>query len=127
MDSTALTDAGHVDGAALPAITDDVMRDRLAGARPYTVVLLRVTEKFTRPEVDDIIWEHGRRNFALREHGVLAVVLPCTDDSDWAGLAVFAAPAEQVRDIMDHDPGVRAGIFTYEVHSMRGFPGSALP
>jgi hypothetical protein len=28
---------------------------------------------------------------------------------------------------MDHDPGVEAGIFTYEIHPVRGFPGSALP
>jgi len=27
---------------------------------------------------------------------------------------------------MDADPGVRAGIFTYDVHPVRGFPGSAL-
>jgi hypothetical protein len=28
---------------------------------------------------------------------------------------------------MDGDPGVRAGVFTYEAHSIRGFPGSTLP
>jgi hypothetical protein len=29
--------------------------------------------------------------------------------------------------IMDGDPGVQAGIFTYEVHPVRSFPGDALP
>ena len=28
---------------------------------------------------------------------------------------------------MDADPGVRAGVFTCEVHACRGFPGSTLP
>ncbi|HVB26662.1 MAG TPA: hypothetical protein VNE21_01980, partial [Mycobacteriales bacterium] len=84
-------------------------------------------DKLIRPDVDPIIWEHGRRNFALHEHGVLAIVLPVTDDSDWAGLAIFAAPVEEVRAIMDHDPGVAAGIFGYETHPVRGFPGSMLP
>jgi hypothetical protein len=28
---------------------------------------------------------------------------------------------------MDADPGVLAGIFTYEIHPVRGFPGSGLP
>ena len=121
------TDLGHVAGTPLPPITDEVMHERLQTARPYTAVLLRATAKLVRPGADPIIWEHGRRNFALREHGVLAIVLPATDDSDWAGLAVFTAPPDEVRAIMDHDPGVAAGIFTYEVHPVRGFPGSSLP
>jgi hypothetical protein len=28
---------------------------------------------------------------------------------------------------MDEDPAVRAGIFRYEIHPVRGFPGSSLP
>jgi hypothetical protein len=28
---------------------------------------------------------------------------------------------------MDCDPGVQAGIFTYEIHPIRSFPGDALP
>jgi hypothetical protein len=121
------TDLTHVADVPLPVISDDMMRARLHGVRNYTAVLLRATHKLVRPDVDPIIWEHGRRNFALREHGVLAIVLPADDDSDWAGLAVFAAPPDGVRAIMDHDPGVTAGIFTYEVHPVRGFPGSSLP
>jgi hypothetical protein len=121
------TDLTHVADVPLPVISDDMMRARLDGVRNYTAVLLRATDKLVRPDVDPIIWEHGRRNFALREHGVLAIVLPADDDSDWAGLAVFAAPPDRVRAIMDHDPGVTAGIFTYEVHPVRGFPGSSLP
>jgi hypothetical protein len=121
------TDQTHVNGEELPVISDDVMRERLATTRAYTVMLLRATDKLVRPEVDPIIWEHGRRNFALREHGVMPIVLPATDDSDWAGIAVFAAPPEQVQQIMDVDPGVAAGIFSYELHPVRGFPGSALP
>jgi hypothetical protein len=124
---TPVTDIDHVRGVALPTITDDTMRDRLGTTRSYTAVLLRATDKCVRPDVDAIIWEHGRRNFALREHGVLPIVMPSTDNSDWAGIAVFDAPPEQVRVIMDHDPAVSAGIFTYEEHPVRGFPGSTLP
>jgi hypothetical protein len=111
----------------LPVISDETMRERLQGVRPYTAVLLRATDKCVRPDVDHVIWEHGRRNFALREQGVLAIVLPVDDDSDWAGLGIFTAPPDEVRAIMDQDPAVMAGIFTYEVHPVRGFPGSSLP
>lgn len=126
-EATPGTDRDHVGGVPLPAISDEFMRERLAATRPYTAVLLRATDKLVRPEVDATIWEHGRRNFALREHGVLAIVVPATDDSDWAGVAIFAAPPDDVRAIMDHDPGVTAGIFTYQAHPVLGFPGSALP
>lgn len=127
MSSIAKTDRDHAAGEPLPAITDEFMYDRLAQAKPYTAVLLRTTDKFMRPEVDPIIWEHGRRNMALGEHGVLAVVLPANDASDWAGLGIFTATPEEVAEIMDHDPGVEAGIFNYEIHPVRGFPGASLP
>jgi hypothetical protein len=28
---------------------------------------------------------------------------------------------------MDEDPAVKAGLLTYEVHPVRGFPGDSLP
>jgi hypothetical protein len=124
---TPPTDHSHVRGVPLPQVSDEYMQERLAESRDYTVVLLRATDRLIRPDVDPIIWEHGRRNLALSEHGVLPIVLRCTDDSDWAGLAVFAAAPQDVRAIMDTDPGVVAGIFSYELHPVRGFPGSVLP
>jgi hypothetical protein len=123
-----VTDRDHVAGVPLPEISDETMRERLGGTHEYTAVLLRKTEKFVRPDVDPIVWEHGRRNMALVEQGVLAIVLPVSDDpGDWAGLAIFTSGLEDVAEIMDHDPGVSAGILTYELHPVRGFPGSALP
>lgn len=74
-----------------------------------------------------ISWEHGRRNFALRAAGKLPIVCPAVDDSDWAGVCIFDAPLEQVDQIMAGDPGVKAGLFSYELHPVCGFPGSLLP
>ena len=114
-------------GRALPTITDQAMQERIATTKPYTAVLLRTTPSFVRPNVDPIVWEHGRRNFALIDSGIAALVLPAADDSDWAGLYVFTVPPGDVDTVMQDDPGVAAGIFTFEVHSIRGFPGAALP
>jgi hypothetical protein len=119
--------AGRAAGRALPVVSDDDMRARLAGTAAYTLLLLHATDKLVRPAASPIIWEHGRRNMALAEDGVLAVVLPVTDDTGLSGIGVFAATPDETRAIMDDDPGVRAGIFTYEVHPVRGFPGAALP
>jgi hypothetical protein len=110
----------------LPEITDDQMHELLATSRPYTAVLLRMTEKAGEPDAPQIIWEHGRRNMALRAAGTLPIVCPATDETDWAGICVFDATPEEVERIMAGDPGVAAGVFTYELHPVSGFPGSAL-
>lgn len=110
----------------LPTVTDDTMRQRLAGARSYCLLILRATPKLVRPDVDPIIWEHGRRNFALREAGLLDIVCPVGDETGLCGVGIFNADPEQVRELMEGDPGVQAGIFSYELHTCRGFPGSVL-
>jgi YCII-related domain len=125
--TAALTDRDHVNGVVLPTITDELMRERLAATMEYTLMTLRKSAKYQSPEVDAIVWEHGRRNFALREHGTLAIVMPVIDDSETAGIGIFDAPPDEVVEIMNADPGVQAGIFTYEVQRVRGFPGSSLP
>lgn len=107
-------------------ITDEEMRARLAKSKPYTLVLLKATPKRDEPGADAIVWEHGRRNFSLVQRGVLRIVCPVTDDSGWSGIGVFDASPEEVTEIMEGDPGVRAGLFSYEVHQARGFPGSTL-
>ncbi|OBA79527.1 hypothetical protein A9W99_20920 [Mycobacterium sp. 1164966.3] len=106
--------------------TDDEMRELLPGAKVYSVVILKQGPSFGEDRAPAIVWEHGRRNFGLRDAGVLAVVLPVTDDSDVCGIGLFDATSEDTAALMDEDPGVVAGVFTYEVHPCRGFPGDAL-
>ncbi len=111
----------------MPEITDEFMADMLTRTREYTVVLLKSTAKRAEEGADAVVWEHGRRNFALRAHGVLAIVCPVSDSSGWAGFAVFDATVEETARLMEEDPGVQAGVFTYEVHPVRSFPGDRLP
>ncbi|MGO9384741.1 MAG: hypothetical protein ACLP4W_22280 [Mycobacterium sp.] len=111
----------------MKTFTDEEMGRLLPSARPYSVVILRKGPKFGDETTPGIVWEHGRRNFGLRDDGVLAVVLPVTDGSDVCGIGVFAATVDDTTAIMGDDPGVAAGVFSYEVHACRGFPGDALP
>jgi hypothetical protein len=111
----------------LPEITDDFMREHLGRARGYTLLLLKRTPLLANPEARATVVEHGRRNFAMREAGLLPIVCPVLDDGQWAGVGIFDASLEEVAHLMDDDPGVKAGLFTYELHPVRGFPGSALP
>ncbi|WP_297595092.1 hypothetical protein [Mycobacterium sp.] len=111
----------------MKTFTDEEMGQLLPTAKPYSVVILKRGPRFGDESSPAIIWEHGRRNFGLRDDGVLAVVLPVTDESDVCGVGVFAATADETAAIMADDPGVAAGVFVYQVHACRGFAGDALP
>ena len=56
-------------GLDLPAITDEQMRAQLASTQTYTLMVLKKTARYSCPEADAVIWEHGRRNFGLWEAG----------------------------------------------------------
>jgi hypothetical protein len=108
-------------------ISDEYMRDMLTKSRDYVAMILKAGPAYEQPGSDKIVWEHGRRNFSLRADKLLSIVCPVADDSEVCGIGIFNADVDEVRRIMDSDPGVRANVFTYEVHPVRGFPGDALP
>ena len=115
------------DGGNMKEITDEFMKEMLKKTKNYTVVILKATEKKNEPGSEKIIWEHGRRNFELREEGILSIVCPIRDDSDLDGVGIFSRSHDEVENIMKEDPGVKAGIFTYEIHASMSFPGDKLP
>ncbi len=111
----------------MTTITDDAMREMIGKAKNYTLVILRAGPNRQMTGTGPVVWEHARRNFALREEGILPIVCPVADGSGISGIGIFDAPVDRVRQIMDGDPGVQAGIFVYEVHPCRSFPGDRLP
>jgi hypothetical protein len=123
----------YTDDSELPEVTDEMLQQALPTTKPYTIVVLKAGPRFELPdqerssEVAKIIWAHGKRNYALHLAGLLPVVCPVGDGSGVTGIGVFDASPEDVDRIMANDPGVRAGVFTYDVHPTRSFPGSSLP
>lgn len=111
----------------MQTITDDFMKQMMLKTKNYCIVILRAGPKSKEPGVEKIIWEHGRRNFALRADGSLSIVCPVIDGSDVRGVGIFNASAEKTKKIMDEDPGVKAEVFVYEIHECRSFPGDCLP
>ena len=114
-------------GAKNMEITDEFMKEMMLKTKGYTIVILKATEKIKEPGTEKIIWEHGRRNFKLREEEILSIVCPIRDGSSINGVGIFNRGPDDVKKIMDGDPGVIAGIFTYEIHATRSFPGDELP
>jgi hypothetical protein len=108
-------------------ISDEYMREMLGTTKLYTLVLLTGTPALDDPENRPIVWEHGRRNFALRAEGVMPIVGPLADDGDVVGVGILNVPVDEAKVIMDGDPGVQAGLFTYELRTLRTFPGSTFP
>ena len=106
-------------------VTDEYMQGELAKAREYAVVFLK-----PGPNIDtadrSLIWEHGRRNFELRAAGIMNIVGPMTDGGEIQGMCLINGTADEAATVMDGDPAVVAGIFTYEIHTMKSFPGDAL-
>jgi hypothetical protein len=70
-------------------------------------------------------WEHGRRNFELREARILAIVCPLGGDSNLRGLESSMPTAMRRRRYMMDDPAVKAKVLTFEVFPCHGFPGDA--
>lgn len=110
----------------MSTITNEFMGEMLKKSKPYTVVILKRGPKHSDPSSGPIVWEHARRNFEMHEAGKLAVVLPVRDESEVVGLGIFDASVEETKALMDGDPGVRAGVFVYDVHASRSFPGDGL-
>lgn len=110
-----------------PTITDEYMRQMRSVARNYCLVILQDGPHRYEEGVEKILWEHGRRNYALRADGVLSIVCPITDGGNVAGVGIFNATIEEVKKLMDGDPAVQAGVLIYEIHACRSFPGDSLP
>ena len=108
-------------------ITDEYIRSMLPKTKDYCIVLLKPGPQAEQPDVKKILWEHVRRNFALRADGLLSIVCPVSVEGGLSGLGIFNATVDDTRKIMDEDPGVIAKVFVYETYPCRSFPGDSLP
>jgi len=112
----------------MPEITDEFIQGMLTKVQPYYVVILKRGPEQDQPDAQQIQWEHVRRNFALREAGVLNIVCPVTEERNdvWGFGILQAASAEEAAQIMDMDPAVQSGRIVYEVYPCMSFPGDML-
>jgi hypothetical protein len=107
------------------AVTDEGMLGLLATTAPYTVCVLTWGPQRDRDGWEGIIWEHGRRNIAMRAAGRLLVALR-VDDPEVAGIGVYACEPDEVEQLLADDPALRAGVLRHRLHTAHGFPGDGL-
>jgi hypothetical protein len=112
----------------MTTITDEQIQDWWASTAHYTIMILSlVAGNEAVPDRKAIMRAHERRMLSLHAGGVLPIVCPARDHGDLAGVGIFAADPDRTARIMDEDPGVLAGLFSFRVHPCRSVPGSALP
>ena len=111
----------------MKVFTDEQMNELLRTVRPNSVVILKPGPRYGTDGSMGIIWEHGRRNFGLRDDGVMPIVLPVADGSNVCGVCVFDTTVDDAAAIMSDDPAVAAGVLAFEVHPCGGFPRDTLP
>jgi hypothetical protein len=111
----------------LPRLSDEQMQRLLQNTRDYTVAVLKKGPRYSPPHTNSIIFEHGRRNAALRAAGLLSIVCPIRDGTEVAGIGIFGADVAVVNEIALGDPAIQAGVLTHEIHAARSFPGDELP
>ena len=103
------------------------MKANIAKAKQYSLVILKAGPEFAADSAKHAIWEHARKNFALRAEGLQPIVCPVADGTEICGIGIFTISAEEVRKIMEADPAVTEKVLTYEIHPCRSFPGDKLP
>lgn len=108
-------------------ITNEYMSAKLKETKQYCVCILKKGPNRNIPDAQQIQFEHGKRNFQLREDGMLLIVVPIPGESDVKGVGIFKSDnLDDVKQIMDDDPGVKTGYFVYELYLGFSFPGDKL-
>ena len=111
----------------MATITDEYIRQIQGKMKEYCICILKATPKRAQTGANQFVTEHNRRSFALRAQGPLAILCQSSDGSGVSAVNIFNASVDEVKKIMDEDPAVKAGIFTYELHAVRSLPGDVLP
>lgn len=112
-------------------ITNESVRAQVAKGKQYCVSFLIEGpnyRSFPPEQLEENHWAHLRYLFSLKEAGKLVVNGPMSEHADIRGVSIWNTnDVEEVRTLLNGDPAVQAGRFTFEVYPYFSMPGSALP
>jgi hypothetical protein len=107
-------------------VGDEYVASELARARLYTIVYLRPGPRYDDPDDGGLVYAHVKRNFELKLAGDIAVVGPTRSEGEVCGLYIFNCDPARATELIETDPAVEAGFFTFEVQALMAFPGDTL-
>jgi hypothetical protein len=101
----------------------------LAKLKPYILVILKKGANYAGADTPKIIQsEHLPYVFENIRLGNIAISMPVRDTTEIAAIAIFTVTGkEAAAKIMDNDPAVKQGLFTYELLNAVGMQGDTLP
>ena len=103
---------------------------KLASIKPYVLVILTKGENYGLSDTPRIIQsEHLPYIFEQRRDNEMVLTMPVMDNNtNIAAIAIYnTTDKEEVKRLMDKDPAIMAGVFTYEIVTGMGLPGDRLP
>jgi hypothetical protein len=103
------------------------MKEIITKTEAYTLVILKAAQNVSVHDAEKKLSGNREKELSLQDEGKLCIVCPVIDSTDVKGVGIFSTGEKETKKIMDDDPAVKAGIFTYEIHPCRNFPGDRLP
>jgi uncharacterized protein YciI len=103
---------------------------QLASIKPYVLVVLTKGENYGLSDTPRIIQsEHLPYIFEQRRDNQMVLTMPVMDNTtNLAAVAIYnTRDKEEVKNLMDKDPAIQAGVFNYEIVTGMGLPGDKLP
>ena len=73
-------------------ITDEFMKEMLTKRKNYCIVILKDGPNCNLADANKIVWEHGRRNFALRREGIMPIVCQVSGEGEVSALSYAPLP-----------------------------------
>ena len=113
----------------MPDALDQQIQETVANGKGYTLVLLwaGTVRDQDEAEEDRLQHEHLRHLFTMRNDGMLLLNGPVLDDSDLAGIGIYAGEDHDVvRALAEDDPSVKAGRLRVDVRPWFGIPGDTI-
>ncbi|NVK28602.1 MAG: hypothetical protein HWE14_11195 [Flavobacteriia bacterium] len=99
--------------------------------RQYVFVMLKAgpnKDEFTPEQLREIQAGHMAHLNKLAEDGKLALAGPFGDDGEWRGILIFNVPTvEEVEELVNEDPAIKAGRLEAEIHPLWAARGTKLP
>lgn len=102
------------------------LHQKLSAMKEYTLVLLKAGPNIDSDTANQIIWEHGARNLQLQNEGIMPIICPVFDESELKGAVLLTTDEATTESLMRDDPAISAGIFMFEMHPCKSFPGDSL-
>lgn len=109
----------------MPERTQESIMAEVAKAGRYVVVLLKRGPHYDT--TGELQMPHLQHVFAMRDAGQQLITLPVRDLGEIVGIGLMAtSDKDEVSALMERDPGVVAGRFTFELLSCMGMPGDTV-